>query len=257
MLNGKRVVAVIPARGGSKRFPRKNLADLAGRPLIAWTIDAARGSRFIDATIVSTDDPEIAAVSQHWGAEVPFIRPAQLADDRAKTRAVLVHAVEALRSQQREFDWLILLQPTSPLRQAVHIDEALAMMTEKSADAIISLCQTEHPPLWSNTLPEDCSMRGFIPGTLKDRSGQELPTYYRLNGAIYVLRIERLLREETLLWEEHCFAYVMPTHFSVDIDTEFDLMFARTIVVNGGLHQKSEMKGRTSDGISELSEASG
>jgi CMP-N-acetylneuraminic acid synthetase len=181
VLNGKTFLAVIPARGGSKRLPRKNVLDLAGKPLIAWTIEAAKQSKYIDHFVVSTDDQEITDVSKQFGAEV-LTRPGELATDTASSVDVVLHSINA---QQKQYDYVILLQPTSPLRTAQHIDEAIELLFEKNANAIISVCETDHSPLWSNTLHEDGNMDNFIREEVKGKRSQDLPTYYRLNGAIF------------------------------------------------------------------------
>lgn len=157
MIDGKKVIALIPARGGSKRLPRKNVLPLNGKPLIAWSIDAANNCPYIDKVLVSTDDQEIADVALQFGAEVPELRPEHLASDTAKTESVLIYTLEKFGKGD---EILVLLQPTSPLRTTQHINEALELFIEKQALSVVSVTPCEHSPLWSNTLPEDGSMGG-------------------------------------------------------------------------------------------------
>ncbi len=219
VLNGKTFLAIIPARGGSKRLPRKNVLDLAGKPLIAWTIDAAKNSKYLDKIIVSTDDHEITDISEQFGAEV-LIRPDELASDAAGSVGVVIHAINA---QDKNYDYVILLQPTSPLRTSQHIDEAIELLFVKNADAIVSVCETDHSPLWANTLPEDGSMKNFIRDEVKGKRSQDLPTYYRLNGAIYITSKDTLIENNSLFPKKSLFAYVMDIEVSIDIDTSLDL----------------------------------
>lgn len=227
----KRILAVIPARGGSKRLPGKNLIELNGKPLIAWSIEAARNSKYIesDDIIVTTDSKEIATVAKQYGAHVPFMRPKNLSSDGASSTDVVIHTIEFLKSKGREYDYVILLQPTSPLRDAKEIDNAIELLYEKEADAIISVCPTEHSPLWANTLPQDLSMHLFVPKQSQKRS-QELSTFYRLNGAIYLVDVLQLLQKKTFFLDNSIYAYIMSNEKSVDIDTKLDLLYAKAIV---------------------------
>ena len=223
MFKDKTFLALIPARGGSKRLPRKNILDLAGKPLIAWTIEAANNSKYIDHSIVSTDDYEITSVAQQSGAKV-LARPNELADDLTNSLDVVLHAINL---QKKDFDYVILLQPTSPLRTEQHIDEAIELLFKKHAQAVISVCKTNHSPLWSNTLPEDNSMDHFIRDEVKGKRSQDLPSYYNLNGAIYICSIDRLLEEATFFIKSNIFAYEMDQESSIDIDTIVDFQLAK------------------------------
>lgn len=220
-------LAIIPARGGSKRLPRKNILDLQGKPLIAWTLEAARNSQYIDAVCVSSDDVEILAIAERYQTE-PLLRPDELASDTATTFDTIEHTI---RVNKEQYEYIVLLQPTSPLRSAQHIDEAIALLNEKSADAVISVCECEHSPLWANTLPSDGNMVNFLSDTSLQRS-QDLPTYYRLNGAIYICRTEKLLAEKSFFLSDNIFAYLMETEDSVDIDNQIDFYTAESILRN-------------------------
>ena len=225
MLNDKTFLAIIPARGGSKRLPRKNVLELAGKPLIAWSIEAGQKSKYIDEVVVTSDDPEILAISQSYGAKT-IKRPEELASDTATTFDAIKHAVDNLKS----FDYIVLLQPTSPLRNYNHIDEAIELLIDKKADAIISTCEVEHSPLWSNTLPHDMNMNSFLADDVKNKRSQDLEQYYQINGAIYICDLDKLLEEKSLFLEENIFAYKMDREHSIDIDEEIDFKIAYSIL---------------------------
>lgn len=220
----KTFLAIIPARGGSKRLPRKNLLDLCGKPLIAWSIEAALKSKYISKVIVSSDDEEILNIAKEYKAD--FIkRPDELASDTATTFDALKHTLENVE----KYDYVVLLQPTSPLRSEKHIDEAIELLKEKNADAIISVCEVEHSPLWSNTLDENLDMSDFLREEVLNKRSQDLPKYYRLNGAIYICKTEKLLENKGFFVKENIYAYKMDKKNSVDIDEEIDFIIAREI----------------------------
>lgn len=224
MFEGEKVLALVPARGGSKGLPGKNVRDLGGKPLIAWSIEAGRESTCVDEVIVSTDDAEISEAARLWGAEVPFLRPAELATDEAKSIDVILHALDWYAGQGARFGYLLLLQPTSPLRTAVDIDDAFALLADRQGKGVVSVCETEHHPWWSNTLPEDGSMATFLrPEALAGR--QQLPPHYRLNGALYLAETGYLRRQRSFLGPQ-TFAHRMPAERSVDIDTLLDFRLA-------------------------------
>lgn len=228
MLEGKTFLVIIPARGGSKRLPRKNVLDLGGKPLIAWTVEAALGCPFLDEIMVTTDDHEIAEVAKGRGAKVPFLRPESLASDTSGSFDVVKHAIEFYQDElSKEFDFVVLLQPTSPLRSSQDIVEAIELLLLKNADAIISVCEVDHSPLWMNTLPADHSMARFIREEVKNTRSQDLPKNYRLNGAIYICQTRRLLQEKSFFISDNIFAYVMTKEASVDIDDLSDLKLAK------------------------------
>lgn len=225
MLNGKTFLAIIPARGGSKRLPRKNVLEIGGKPLIAWSIDAAIKSSYIDKVIVTSDDAEILEIAQHHGADI-VKRPIKLAKDTATTYDAIKHTVENVE----KYDYIILLQPTSPLRNEQHIDEAINLLHVKQADAIVSVCKMEHSPLWSNVLPEDGDMSFFIRDEIKNRRSQDLSDYYRLNGAIYICKTENFLDEKTFFIKKNIFAYKMKRKNSIDIDEEIDFEICKVFL---------------------------
>ena len=227
MLNGKTFLAIIPARGGSKRLPRKNVLDLAGKPLIAWTIEAGLKSKYIDKVIVSSDDDKILDIAEQYGSET-IKRPNELASDISTSFDAIKHTINNLE----KYDYTLLLQPTSPLRTAEQIDKAIELLHEKSADAVVSVCEMDHSPLWANTLPEDGNMRHFIKDELKNKRSQDLETYYRLNGAIYICDTDELLGAKSFLLDENIFAYKMNRESSVDIDEEIDFKIAEMFMVH-------------------------
>lgn len=230
MIGDTRLLAIIPARGGSKRLPGKNILDLAGKPLIAWTIEAAKKSKYIDRVVVSTDDDQISEISKKYGADIPFLRPVELSTDKASSIDVVTHTVIFLEDKNDVYDFVVLLQPTSPMRDSQHIDEAISFMNSQHADSIVSVCEVDHSPLWCSTLPEDMSMCHFLSDSIKNSRSQDLPMYYRVNGAIYICKKSRLMDENTLFFKNNVFAYLMDKESSVDIDDKMNFDFASFLV---------------------------
>ena len=226
------VLALITARGGSKGLHRKNVLPLAGKPVIAWTISAALESPSLNRVVVSTDDEEIAQVSREWGAEVPFMRPAELARDDSPHMSVVDHAIRWLEANQKvRPDYVMLLQPTSPLRTTADIEAATQLALEKQADSVVSVCLTHHHPYLTKKLAEDGTMADFMSATQPDLRRQALPPAYFLNGAIYLTRREVLLNEQTF-HPVRTFPYVMPPQRSLQIDDPWDLHLADLILEN-------------------------
>ncbi|WP_029688939.1 acylneuraminate cytidylyltransferase family protein [Thermoanaerobacter sp. A7A] len=229
MYKGKTILALIPARGGSKGVPRKNIKLLLDKPLIAYTIEAALQVDFIDKVIVSTDDLEIAQISREYGAEVPFLRPYELATDEAKSIDVILHAMDWMEKEHGAFNLILLLQPTSPFRNSEDIKTALDIFFEKNAKAVVSVCEAEHSPLWMNTLNDDLNMKDFIRKNILNKNRQELGKYYRINGAIYIAEWDYLRQNKTFFGDK-TYAYIMPKERSIDIDTEMDFKFAEFLI---------------------------
>ncbi len=203
--------------------------NLGGKPVLAWTIEHAESCRYIDDVVVSTDNKKIADIARNWGGNVPFMRPRELAEDSSKIIDVINHALLFLENSGHRFDILVLLQPTCPLRAKKDVECAVELFFEKNAKAVISVSEVEHSPLWSNTLPADGSMRRFLKPEVINRNRQELPTYYRLNGSIYIASIEHLKRNQSF-FGEHTFAYIMPRERSIDIDTIIDFLHVKAIM---------------------------
>jgi len=225
MYNNKSFLAVIPARGGSKRLIRKNMLNLVDKPLVAWTINAALKSKYIDKVVVSTDEKEIAQIAEQYGAEVPFMRPAKLSTDEASSVSVILHTMDFLRDKGNNYDYVVMLQPTSPLRTTDNIDEAIEQLQQHN-DAIISVCQAEHHPLWCNTLDASRSMSGFLRSDVVDKRSQDLEKFYRLNGAIYICKSKTLRNNNTFFLKDRISAYIMDQENSIDIDTQIDFNLA-------------------------------
>jgi CMP-N,N'-diacetyllegionaminic acid synthase len=218
MYGKHKILAVIPARGGSKGVPRKNIRALNGKPLIAWTIEQAEQSRYIDRVIVSSEDEEICQVAKQSGAEIPFVRPAELASDTASGVDVLCHAVE---NAGADCDYVVLLQPTSPLRESTDIDAAIEYCVEQAVTSVVSLAEATKSPYWMYHMKEGGELTPFVDNAASNR--QELPQSYALNGAVYVLEVARLLASRKIL-DEQTLGYVMPAERSYDIDTETDFL---------------------------------
>jgi CMP-N-acetylneuraminic acid synthetase len=217
-------IALIPARGGSKGVPRKNLRCVGGQSLVSLAVTSALASRRLGRVIVSTDDPEIADIAQKAGAEVPFLRPARLAQDETPTVAVARHAVEWLESRGTPLDALVILQPTSPLRRAAHIDAAIERFITTGADSVVTVCEAEHNPFWMQRLEGD-RLVPLLPSGMAAQRRQDLPPVYRLNGAVYVVR-RRLLMDDALIMGPDTRAVVMAQTDSIDIDSDLDLQLA-------------------------------
>lgn len=224
MIAGKKVLAIVPARGGSKGVPRKNIRDLAGKPLIAWSILAGRGSKYVDRLIVSTEDEEIAEVARRCGAEVPFLRPAHLAKDDTPGIDPVLHALEELPG----YDYVVLLQPTSPLRDSGDIDGCLELCLSTGASGCVSVTEPDKSPYWMYTVAGDGTMRPLLELERATRR-QDLPKVWALNGAVYVARVEGLCAERSFLTADTR-AYLMPKERSADIDTEIDLAVAALLL---------------------------
>lgn len=224
----QKILAIIPARKGSKRIENKNILDLNGKPMIAYTIEAAKNSGLIDKLIVSTNCKQTAEISKTYSAEIPFMRPEELATDDATTFRVIDHAISYFREADYEFDIVVLLQPTSPLRNSKDINEAIGLI-DHNTEAVVSVCKAEHSPLWCNTLPPDRSMENFLNKELSGKRSQELPEYYRLNGAIYVAKRDYLLKNKGF-FGQRTKAYIMPQSRSVDIDSIDDLGYAEYLI---------------------------
>ncbi|ARU60412.1 acylneuraminate cytidylyltransferase [Tumebacillus avium] len=224
MIGTKRVLAVIPARGGSKGVPRKNIRELAGKPLIAWSIEAATKSKYVDRVILSSEDDEIIQTAQTWGCDVPFVRPAELAADDTPGIDPILHALE----QQPDYDYVVLLQPTSPLRTSADIDATIEQMLSAKAPCCVTVTEPSKSPYWMYTLQANNRLQPLIQQPLVTRR-QDLPKAFALNGAVYVAETQWLKETKSFL-AEGAIAHVMPSERSFDIDTELDLFLADAIL---------------------------
>jgi CMP-N,N'-diacetyllegionaminic acid synthase len=226
------VCAIIPARGGSKGLERKNLKPFLGTPLIVRAVEVARRARCLDRIIVSTDDAEIAAAARGAGAEVPFMRPAHLATDDTPTLPVVQHAVGWLEAQGAVVAAVVVLQATSPLRRAVHIEAAVRKFHETGADSVTTVCEAEENPYWMQRLDGD-RLFPFLPDGMRYGRRQDLPAVYRLTGAVYVTRRDVVMGEARLLGNDTR-AIVLGRRESVDIDDEVDLQLAELMAAGEG-----------------------
>jgi CMP-N,N'-diacetyllegionaminic acid synthase len=212
-----KILAVIPARGGSKGIPRKNIKPLAGKPLIAWTIEAALQAQGIDRVIVSTEDEEIALVAKKLGAEVPFMRPLELAQDETPGIASVLHAIERLP----DFDWVLLLQPTSPLRSVEDIEGVVQFCRDQAAQSAVSITEVSKHPFWMYRRNEHQHLQPLIPNRPDITNRQDLPPVYALNGALYLARTDWLIENQGFVGPK-TLGYVMPEERSVDLDVPLD-----------------------------------
>lgn len=222
------VLAIIPARSGSKGLKNKNIKLLCGKPLMAYTIEAAVESGCFDEIMVSTDSGEYASIAKEAGAQIPFFRSRKTASDEASTWDVVFEVLDKYKKQGKEFTHVCILQPTSPLRNGEDIKRAFADLHKKNAKAIVSVCEAEHSPVLCGTLGNEGSMCGFIDRN-SNRRRQDIGSYYRINGAIYISDIDFLM-EDSFLYRKGCFGCVLQPSHSIDIDTELDFIIAESIL---------------------------
>lgn len=220
-----RLLALIPARGGSKGIPRKNIKLLAGKPLLEWTIDAARQANFVDHIVVSTEDPEIASVARDLGADVPFLRPDAFSADDTPGIVPVIHALESLP----EFDWVLLLQPTSPLRSVEDIDGIVTLCIERKALSAVSVAAVDKHPYWMYRCDDLGRLEPLIAEQPIVTQRQDLPPAYALNGALYLAQRDWLLERRRFVGPE-TLAYVMPRMRSVDLDTPLDWVWVEYLI---------------------------
>lgn len=224
-----RNLAIIPARSGSKGLKDKNIRKLVGIPLVGYTIKAALDAQIFDTVMLSTDAEEYAEIGRAYGAEVPFLRSEYTSLDTASSWDVVKEVVHQYRKLGYEFDSIAMLQPTSPLRNAEDIIRAYNLFCEKKANAVISVCEAEHSPLWSNVLTPDLAMKHFAETDHPTSYRQELGTFYRLNGAIYIVN-HAVLEDVDGMYQNQCYAYIMEQCHSIDIDSELDFIIAEAVM---------------------------
>lgn len=227
MRKSHKFLGLIPARGGSKGILRKNLRQLGGKPLLAWSIEAAQNSRYLDRVVLSSEDAEIIETARQFDCDVPFVRPDELASDNAPGIAPVLHALEMLQAEN--YDYLVLLQPTSPLRQARDIDAAIELCIENNAPACVSVTEETHNPWWMFTLDAEKRLLPLLDKENMPLRRQDAPQTYSLNGAVYVGRCDYLLEHKSFLGPE-TIAYAMPPERAIDIDQELDLELAELLV---------------------------
>lgn len=226
MIEDKNVLAIIPARGGSKGLPRKNIRKLAGKPLIGWTIEEAKKSRYIDRLILSSEDSEIIEVAKALGCEVPFVRPAELARDNTPGIDPVLHAINTLTEQ---YHYVILLQPTSPLRRVEDIDGCLEHCLKARAPACVTVAPPDKSPYWMYVVNQTGRLQPLIKQVPTFTCRQDLPRVYAINGAVYAARCNWLLKNKTFITDETV-AYIMLKERSLDVDTEFDFKLCQFLL---------------------------
>lgn len=234
MNNGKKILGIIPARGGSKSIPRKNIKPFCGKPLIAWSIQTLKESGVCDRVIVSTDDQEIADTAARFGAEIPFIRPAELAEDTTPTLPVLQHAVSWLKEHEGyNPDYVLLLEPPSVSKRSFHVRETAALLLKTGADSVISVAEVPgvFSPYWQLRLGTENKIELFTGGTIKNviRRRQDLPKSYYRNSAIYVFKTTCLFLPEPNLYGEDARGYPTDAKYALDIDTPEDWVVAEML----------------------------
>ena len=223
-------IAIIPARSGSKGLKDKNIKELKGKPLLAYSIETAKESKLFNEVMLSTDSEKYAEIGRTFGANVPFLRSEANSSDKAGSWDVVIEVLSRYLEKGEKFDSICLLQPTSPLRIAQDIIEAYKLLESKQADAVTSVCEVDHSPLWTMTLPENLSLEEFKKQD-SDTPRQLLEKYYRLNGAIYIRKIKYYNKKIQLLDSKE-YAFIMPRERSIDIDTELDFIIAEAIAKN-------------------------
>ena len=226
MINDNTILAIIPARGGSKEIPRKNIKPLADKPLIAWTIEEAKKSIYIDRLILSSEDEEIIKIAREYGCEVPFVRPLELAKDEISGIEPVIHAIKSINKQ---YDYVILLQPTSPLRNSEDIDASLKLCISYNYKACVSVVNVSQHPYLMHSVNKKNELTSFIKNTGKISRRQELPILYILNGAIFIANIKWLLKSKNFIYK-NTLAFKMEKDKSIDIDNEIDFFIAEQLL---------------------------
>lgn len=225
-----KIIAIIPARSGSKGLPDKNIKSVCGRPLMDYTIKAAIDSECFETVMVSTDSEKYAEIAKKCGADVPFMRSATTAGDKAGSWDVVREILNNYKKKGIIYDYVALLQPTSPLRSAVDIRMAVKMLDADSVNNVVSVTETEHPVQWCFTLPADLEMLEYAKSPYNNMRRQDLIKHYQENGAIYLVNANKIINDNYNLYEDKCFAYIMPRERSIDIDTKLDLIVLKAII---------------------------
>jgi len=226
VFKGRTILAIIPARGGSKGVPRKNIRLLAGKPLIAWTIAEAKKSKYIDRLILSSEDDEIIEVARDFGCEIPFKRPVELAQDETPGIEPVIHAINTL---EEKYDFVVLLQPTSPLRTVEDIDGCIQHCILTESPACVSLTEVQQSPYWMYHLDDNMKLKPFVQNGEEINRRQDLPKVYALNGAVYIAESRFILKHKSFLAKETT-GYVISIENSVDIDTELDFAYCEWLI---------------------------
>ena len=221
MYKDKKILAIIPARGGSKGVPKKNIIEIGGKPLIAYSIHCGLDSKYIDKVFVSTDDREIARVAKSFGGEVPFLRPEELAQDGSKTIDSLVYTVNKLKELGETYDYLVLLQPTVPLRKTFHVDEAIEKLLESDFHDLVSVSEVHDHPILMRKIKDNGELENLLPLPSSVRR-QDFPSVYRVDGAIYIMKLDENFNLNTSP-NDGKLSYIMEKKYTTDIDTYLDI----------------------------------
>jgi N-acylneuraminate cytidylyltransferase/CMP-N,N'-diacetyllegionaminic acid synthase len=229
------MLSIIPARGGSKGLPGKNIRPLCGIPLIAYTLDAALKSKAVDRVIVSTDDDRIAQIAKRYGAEIPFLRPKKLAQDSSLAIDNYIYTLDRINAENSiQYDEFVVLQPTSPLRTAADIDDAARLFREKNADSVISVCQAPHPPQWAKKVDSSGLLKNYYGMHTGDKNRQDLVPAFVPNGAIFILKLS-IIKFHRSYYTDKTYAFIMARERSVDIDSSMDFEFAEFLMHRNAL----------------------
>lgn len=234
MVEQMKGIAIIPARSGSKGLKDKNIKMLNGKPLLSYTIEAAIESKIFEKVIVSTDSMKYAEVAKRYGADVPFLRKKELAMDNTSSWNVVKDVLLYEKKNEQNYDICALLQPTSPLRKSGDIKNAYKMFCNKNANAVISICEVEHPIQWCFQIDSDFDMKSFS-NSICSEQRQSMPIFYRENGAIYLLKTNLIMESTCNIYKEKCYGYIMDNRNSIDIDSIIDFKLAEIL-------QKEEYK---------------
>ncbi len=221
MYKENKILAVIPARGGSKGVPRKNIIEVGGYPLIKYTIDCGKNSKYLDRVVISTEDLLIKKVAEENGGDVPFLRPKELAEDTSKTIDCIVHAVDTLKSMGEEYNYVMILQNTVPLRKSWHVDEAIEMIVDSSERSLVSISEVDEHPILMRTLNEDKTVKNLLHMNSTMRR-QDFPKFYKVDGAIYIQKLDKDFNLDTSL-NDGKLGYVMEKKYTTDIDNYIDI----------------------------------
>jgi CMP-N,N'-diacetyllegionaminic acid synthase len=232
MENVTKNLAIVPARSGSKGLKDKNTRLLCGKPLLAYSIEAALESMMFEEVMVSTDSIIYADIAVSYGAKVPFLRSLDESSDTASSWNVVKEVLSNYKNMGKVFNTVTLLQPTSPLRTAQDIKNSFKVMQKNNARAVVSVCEVDHSPLWCSVLPENDSMDHFFPKDVIFNNRQELDKYYRINGAVYLVKTDYFLNTKTI-YDNGCYAYRMDRKRSIDIDELYDFKLAECILKFG------------------------
>lgn len=230
MYKGKKILAIIPARGGSKGLPGKNIRPLCGKSLIGWSIEHAQRSKYIDDIFISTDSTEIASVAESCGIEVPELRPTELAADTVPSSEFIVYTINHLAEKGKKFDYIILLEPTSPLRDVEDVDKSIEILIDNSkAEAIVSVCKAEDiHPAFMVMISEQGTLQGYD-SDMKALRRQDLPDVFFFEGTIYVSKVESFLKRKAF-YHEKTLPYIVPKWKSFEVDDIIDFTIIETLM---------------------------